>query len=57
MDEEVVLVINLSEETKEVDLSQMGASEICGALLTTAEAPVLTDGTLTLPQYSVVVLQ
>ncbi|MBP3487743.1 MAG: DUF3459 domain-containing protein [Roseburia sp.] len=57
MDEEVVLVINLSEETKEVDLSQMGATEICGALLTTAEAPVLTDGTLTLPQYSVVVLQ
>lgn len=57
MDEEVVVVFNLSTETRDVDLSQTGAAEICGALLTTAEEPVLSDGELTLPQYSAIVLK
>lgn len=57
IDETVVLIFNLSEESQTVDVSELGASEIGGELLTTAEQPFLTDGTLTMPQYSVIVLK
>lgn len=57
MDETVVLIFNLSEEMQTVDVSKLGASEIGGELLTTAEQPVLRDGTLTMPQYSVILLK
>ena len=58
--DEVLLVFNISETAESVDLSGVtvagGKPAIGGVLVSTAEEPALTDGILTLPMYSVVVL-
>ena len=58
--EEVLLAFNISETPQTVDLSGVtvsgGAPAIGGVLVTSAEEPALKDGTLSLPMYSVAVL-
>ena len=61
---EVMLVFNISGNTQPLDLSQTsvnggeaGAAQIDGVLLTGSEPVTFADGQLTLPAYSVVVLQ
>lgn len=59
-EEEVLLAFNISEAAQSVDLSGVtvsgGDPEIGGVLVTSAEEPVLEDGSLSMPMYSVVVL-
>lgn len=59
-EEEVLLAFNISEAAQSVDLSGVtvsgGDPEIGGVLVTSAEEPVLEDGHLSMPMYSVVVL-
>lgn len=59
-EEEVLLAFNISEAPQSVDLSGVtvsgGDPEIGGVLVTSAEEPVLEDGHLSMPMYSVVVL-
>ena len=59
-EEEVLLVFNISESPQSVDLSGItvsgGSPAIGGVLVTTAEEPALESGTLSLPMYSVAVL-
>ncbi len=55
-DDSVTLVYNISPEPQTVDVSGLGLTAITAALVTTAEAPALDDGELTLPMYSVAVL-
>lgn len=60
-EEEVLLAFNISEAAQSVDLSGVtvsgGDPEIGGVLVTSAEEPVLEDGMLSLPMYSVAVLK
>lgn len=59
-EEEVLLAFNISEAAQSVDLSGVtvsgGDPEVGGVLVTSAEEPVLEDGHLSMPMYSVVVL-
>lgn len=60
--EEVLLVFNLSPEGQTTDVSEIGMTDgrelrIGGVLLTTAETASLQERKLTLPAYSVVILE
>lgn len=61
-DEKVLLVFNLSTETQTVDIAEAGLAEwdnykMGGVLLTTAEPAALEEGILTMPPYSVIVIE
>ncbi len=55
-DEQVMLVFNISQEPQTVDLAGSEFGKLSAVLVTTAEAPALTDGSLSVPVYSVAVL-
>lgn len=59
-EEEVLLVFNISETARSVDVSGVTVSDvkpvIGGVLVTTAEEPTLEDEMLSLPMYSIVIL-
>lgn len=55
----ITMLYNMSSEQKELDLLQLGITyeRIKGALLTDESQPVIQDGVLTLPPYSIIVLK
>ena len=63
-DSEILLVYNLAPESADVDLSGVTVGEksgsdleIGGVLLTDAKEAAFSDGTLTMPGYSVVIVK
>lgn len=63
-DREILIAFNLSEQAETIDLSdqslgsrEMGNMSLGGALATTEEKIVFSDGTLSLPPYSAAVIE